>query len=79
MPDTPTAELCARRILKLFAEQGLRTGDVLEAARFVAPFARLGWTTGDFELGIEYAMDEDWLEQVSAEGWRLTRHGFAEA
>ena len=79
MADAPTAELCARRILKLFSEQGLRTGDVLQAGSFVAPFAKLGWTTGDFDRGIEYATDEDWLEQVSAEGWRLTRDGFAEA
>jgi hypothetical protein len=77
--DVPTAEASARHILEIFLAHGLRAGDVLQSDSFIAPFSKPGRTVSDFDSGLEYAIDEDWIELVSSHSYRLTAEGFAEA
>jgi hypothetical protein len=73
------AETGAQCVLRVFLDRGLKAGDVLESGSFVAPFAKLGWTIEDLDAALEFAVEEDWLELVSAQAYRLTDTGFAEA
>lgn len=77
MAERQTAESSARRILGIFREQSLTAGHVLQSSSFVAPFSKPGWTEGDLDAGLEYAVEEDWIEQVSQHAYRLTVAGFA--
>ena len=79
MTQTPTAESSARRILEVFLSHNLGGGDVLQTDSFIAPFNKPGWSSGDLDAGIDYAVAEDWIELVSAHSYRLTPEGFAEA
>ena len=79
MAEAPTAESSARRILQVFLDHNLRAGDVLQSNSFVAPFSKPGWSSGDFDAGLEYAIEEDWIELVSTHSYRLTSEGFTEA
>ncbi len=79
MTEPQTVESSARRILGIFREQGLAAGHFLQSNSFVAPFSKPGWTLDDLEAGLGYAIEEDWIEQVSQHAYRLTAAGFAQA
>ena len=79
MTEAPTAEASARRILEVFVNHKLGSGDVLQTDSFIAPFNKPGWSSGDLDAGIDYAVAEDWIELVSSQSYRLTAEGFAEA
>ena len=79
MTEAPTAEASARRILEVFVNHKLGSGDVLQTDSFIAPFNKPGWGSGDLDAGIDYAVAEDWIELVSSQSYRLTAEGFAEA
>lgn len=79
MVQAPTAESSARRILEVFRRHQLTAGDVLQSDSFIAPFSKPGWGPSDLDAGIDHAVAEDWIELVSAQSYRLTAEGFAEA
>jgi hypothetical protein len=75
--EDPSAQQCAKRILRVYREHGLSAGMALEFGSFVAPFAKLDWDEGDIDAGLAEAIEEDWLERVSGSAYRLTPLGFA--
>ena len=76
MAEAPTDESSARRIVQIFRDHSLKAGDVLQSDSFVAPFSKPGWSSADLDAGLDHAVAEDWLEQVSQTAYRLTRDGF---
>lgn len=78
MTTTPSPEESARRILAVFKEAAVRPGTIMTQGVFIAPFSEPPWNASDFEQGLKYAIEREWIEPARSHGVRLTPAGFAE-
>jgi hypothetical protein len=69
----------ARRILKMFADLKARPGHVLKDGHVFLGFAGSGFDLTDFKPGLEYAVEQGWVEVAEPSGYRLTTEGFSAA
>ena len=78
MATLPTPEEAARRILSIFALNNSRPDDVLMAEQANFAFRQAGGSTAEFQVGLEYAVQNGWLEISKTNNIKLTNAGFAE-
>lgn len=84
MATLPTPEETAREILAIFVEHfKCRPEDVLLINNFLAVWPNRGLAAEDFNTGMEYAVEQGWVEaqhqQTIRESFKLTSAGFAAA
>ena len=79
MAKAPSAEDAARYILSIYIAHNLRSGHALNARNFITPFTEPGWQSSDFQPGMEYAIEQKWIEAKGRDNFILTDLGFAEA
>jgi hypothetical protein len=78
MATSPTPEESARRILSIFALNNSRPDDVLMAEQANFAFRQAGGSAAEFQAGLEYAVQNGWLEISENDTIKLTNVGFAE-
>jgi len=78
MATLPTPEASARRILSIFALNNSRPHDVLMAQPADFAFRQAGGSAAEFQVGLEYAVQNGWLEISETNNIKLTNAGFAE-
>jgi hypothetical protein len=78
MTGKPSPEDSARRVLSVFQDHTLRSGQELAARSFVLPFDELGWETSDREIGLRHAIENGSIEARDNDLLVLTDAGFAE-
>jgi hypothetical protein len=78
MATLPTPEEAARRILSIFALNNSRPDDVLMAEQANFAFRQAGGSAAEFQAGLEYAVQNGWLEIGENNTIKLTNAGFAE-
>jgi len=76
------AEVNARRMLRIFAQNRMRAGEVLKYAYLSAEFQRLGGRAEAFSPGLQWLLDEGCIE-IRSERWLpemlcLTPKGYKE-
>jgi hypothetical protein len=74
MAKLPTPEENGRRVLTGFKNLNSRPGDVLQHRNFSSVFT----LQGDLIIGLEYAIEKNWVEKTPTGSFRLTDLGFAE-
>ncbi|TAX72810.1 hypothetical protein ELI03_14160 [Rhizobium leguminosarum] len=81
MSKLPTPRDAAYHILYLFVEHfNSRAGHVLRTNNFVLPFNEVPWQWSDFIAGLDFGVEQGWLEvQRGGQGIRLTESGFENA
>jgi hypothetical protein len=80
MANIPTTEDAARYILEIYVGLNSRAGDVLRTNNFLLPFSKPPWRGPDFQGGMAYAAQQDWVEVLPGGiSYRLTELGFMEA
>jgi hypothetical protein len=79
MASLPTTEDAAKHILMTFIRSGARAGHVLPEGRVIRAFWKAPWSEGDFAPGLDFAMQQGWIERTSHGDYRLTEAGFAAA
>lgn len=78
MATAPTPEDSARRILSLFADKGVRAGEILMAGHLSVAFQQdQSYRAKDYEAGLGYGIDHQWFEP-SRTAVKLLDAGFAE-
>jgi len=78
MATLPTPEEAARRILSIFALNNSRPDDVLMAEQANFAFRQAGGSAAEFQVGLECAVQNSWLEISETNNIKLTNAGFAE-
>jgi TPP-dependent 2-oxoacid decarboxylase len=78
MATLPTPEESARAILAIFALQNSRPDDVLMAEQGNFAFRQAGGTAAEFQAGLEYAVQNGWLEIGNDNTIKLTNAGFTQ-
>jgi hypothetical protein len=78
MATLPTPEESARAILAIFALNNSRPDDVLMAGQGEFAFRQAGGTAAEFQAGLEYAVQNGWLEIGENNTIKLTNAGFTE-
>jgi hypothetical protein len=68
-----------RSILTTFIRSGARAGHVLPEGRLLRAFLKAPWSEADFAPGLDFAMQQGWIERTSHGDYRLTKAGFAAA
>lgn len=76
MTSPPTPADAADHIITVFAGLDQRPGDVLRIRNLAQAFAQPGWRGSDFNLGIEFALQQNWVALVSTTSFRLTEAGY---
>jgi hypothetical protein len=79
MTTIPTAEDAAKHILTTFITSGARAGHVLPEGRVIRAFWKTPWSETDFAPGLDFAMQQGWIERTPTREYRLTEAGFAAA
>jgi len=79
MAKAPSAEDAARYIISVYIAHNLRAGHALRTGNFMSAFDQPGWQPGDFKPGMEYAIEQKWIEMSRPDHFVLTPAGFAEA
>jgi hypothetical protein len=80
MADLRSPEDAAIFILSIFVHvMHRRPGDVLQQRSFIGPFSRDGWCMSDFKPGMEFAIDQGWVQIVPRVSFLLTKAGFEKA
>lgn len=81
MATLPTPEETAIEILSIFVNHfKCRADHVLRINNFLAVWHSRGLVAEDFKLGMEYAVEQGWVEiQPVDSSFRLTKSGFAKA
>ena len=76
MATIPTPEETARQILKIFVDPPYRcrAGDVLQYRNFVGKI-----DNRDFDPGMQYAIQQGWIQDLGKGSYKLTQTGFDEA
>jgi hypothetical protein len=77
MATGPTPEESARLILSFFKDHNRRAGEALMLDLVNTEFSTRGGRADDFNAGMEYALDQGWIEMPSSNAMRLTDAGFA--
>jgi hypothetical protein len=78
MADVPSSQESARAILKIFAAQNVRGGEILMAGAVNQAFLRdLKHRAEDYAAGLNYAIEKGWLID-EGNMIRLTETGFNE-
>ena len=75
MATLPTPEESARRILSIFALNNSRSDDVLVAEQANFAFRQAGGSAAEFQTGLEYAVQNGWLEIGENNTIKLTNAG----
>jgi hypothetical protein len=78
MANLPTPEESARAILAIFAFHNSRPDDVLMAGQVNFAFRQAGGRAAEFQAGLEYAVQNGWLEIGENNTIKLTNAGFTE-
>jgi hypothetical protein len=74
----PSAEDSARYILALYVDHfGRRSGECLLLKNFTGAFSKNRWRSSDFNEGIEYAINHEWVEIKSSSSFMLTELGYS--
>ena len=76
MATLPTPEESARAILAIFAVDNSRPDDVLIAGGVNFAFRQAGGMAEEFQAGLEYAVQNGWLEIGENDTIKLTSAGF---
>lgn len=77
MAKIPTAEESAQKILAIFVQHfNARAGHVLRGNNFMAVVHDYQLTASDFNQGIEFAVEQAWVETPDENSYRLTQAGF---
>ena len=81
MATLPTPEQCAREILAVLVWHfGWLAGDVLRRNSFLTLWQQRGYSSSDFEAGVQFAVERGWLEVLpDGKSYRLTKSGFTDA
>ena len=79
MATGPSPEDSARYILSIYIAHNCRPTHALMPQHFGVPFSAPGWHADDWKPGLEYAVQQGWIEIVSPTSFRLTEAGFAAA
>ena len=77
MVQSLTAADQARRVLDIYKHFNAEAGHALRANNFVAVAARRNWSTKGISEGIQYAVHQGWIEELSTGGLKLTSAGYA--
>jgi len=73
----PTAEESAYYLLDIFVDKfNRRPGEVLGRNNLETPFNTGKWRGRDFKPGLEFSVEQDWIEIVTQDAFRLTEAGF---
>ena len=78
MATLPTPEESAHAILAIFAVDNSRPDDVLIAGGVNFAFRQAGGRAAEFQPGLEYAVQNGWLEIGENNTIKLTNAGFTE-
>jgi hypothetical protein len=78
MATLPTPEESARAILAIFAVDNSRPDHVLMAGGVNFAFRQAGGMAEEFQAGLEYAVQNGWLEIGENNTIKLTNAGFTE-
>jgi hypothetical protein len=78
MATLPTPEESARAILTIIAFHNSRPDDVLVAEQINFAFRQAGGSAAEFQAGLEYAVQNGWLEIGKNNTIKLTNAGFSE-
>lgn len=76
MAVLPTKQENGRKVLETYSELNSRPGDVLRTNNFMAIAVQRRWEMSDVADGLEYAVDQGWIEERNG-AFRLTDAGFA--
>ncbi|HIE4123809.1 MULTISPECIES: hypothetical protein [Stenotrophomonas maltophilia group] len=80
MATVPSPEQSARKILKLFVEHfEARAGKVLRLSNFNSVIYDYDIKASDFNDGLQYALEKEWIEHSQGQSYILTQAGFDEA
>jgi len=80
MATHPLPEECARRLLGVFVRHfGLRQGDALLQNNLDAVWIKNRWHPNDLKNGLDYAIEQGWIEPLPGNQYKLTDTGFAAA
>lgn len=77
MATPPTAEDAAIYILSIFKQFNVQIDNVLMQGSFMRPFAASPWQASDYNAGIEYAVQQGWVEMTNPTTIKLTAAGYA--
>jgi hypothetical protein len=78
MAELPTPEKSARYILAIYKEKDIRPGQGLMQQNFNIPFAQPGWRGSDWKPGMDYAIEQGWIERGQNNFYLLTDAGYKE-
>jgi hypothetical protein len=77
MPREVTPEQAAQQVLSVFVKtHRIAIGDSLTGLTIAMAFEEQGLDRRDMEPGMQYAIDEGWLELTPRRGLLLTQKGF---
>jgi|HubBroStandDraft_1064217.scaffolds.fasta_scaffold1173365_1 hypothetical protein len=77
MPQAVTAEEAAQQVLSVFVKtHRIVVGDSLTGLTIAMAFEDQGLNRLDMEPGMQYAIDEGWLELTPRHSLLLTQKGF---
>ncbi|MCJ7777438.1 MAG: hypothetical protein MUP16_03900 [Sedimentisphaerales bacterium] len=79
MATIPSLEDNARKILAIFINHNLRSGECLHINVLDAIWNKKGLRADDFKAGMEYAVGQGWIETRENNMYCLTEKGFSEA
>ena len=80
MATIRSEEEAAQHILEVMVNQfHTGPGQILMFGSFLKPFNANGWSSADFNAGLEYGIRRGWLELPLPAQVRLTEAGFAAA
>lgn len=79
MATKPTPEESAQAILAIFIDSRCKAGEVLAVQNFRGPWFAEGRTSDEFNQGLLFAIEAEWIELSTPTSYRLTQKGFAEA
>lgn len=80
MATVPSPEESARKILKLFVVHFKgRAGHVLRPNNFNSVLHSYNIRESDFNEGMQYAIEREWIESSQGQSYTLTQAGFDEA
>jgi hypothetical protein len=76
MATLPTVEDAAKHIVATFISSGARPGYVLSERCVIRAFWSAPWSPDDFEPGLDFAINQGWIERAPSGEFRLTQAGF---
>lgn len=83
MASLPTHEDIAREILNIFVSHfNCRAGAALGTSNFMAVWHKRGLATEDFQPGMQFAVQQGWVEVSEAavgNNFKLTAAGYSQA